>query len=91
MSYGEILTVDSLLSPEECKEAITHIDNLIAGGYKIEVNDSGWRKDECIHTSVTDVNGFTTAHKFFERFQKAVLPEYVNRFPILKWKNIGLL
>lgn len=91
MSYGEILTIDGLLSPEECKEAIVHIDNLIDGGYGIEVNDSGWRKDECIHMSVTDVNGFTTAHKLFERFQNAVLPEYLNRFPILKWKNIGLL
>ena len=91
MSYGEILAIDGLLSADECKEAINIIDSLIKTGYGIEVNKDHTRKDEGIFMHVTALNGFDVAIGLCQRFQNAVLPEYISRFPILDYKSLGLL
>ena len=91
MSYGEILAIDGLLTPDECKEAINIIDSLIKTGYGIEVNKDHTRKDEGIFMHVTALNGFDVATALCHRFQNAVLPEYISRFPILDYKSLGLL
>ena len=90
MSYGEILAIDDLLSADECKEAMDIMDSLIKSGYADEINNDYRRKDECLHMHVTALNGFDVAIRLCQRFQNAVLPEYIRRFPVLNYKSLGL-
>ena len=91
MSYGEILAIDGLLSADECKETMDIMDSLIKTGYAVEVNKHSGRNDECVHLHITSLNGFDVAIALCQRFQNAVLPEYISRFPILNYKSLGLL
>lgn len=89
--YGEILTIDGLLTKEECQAACQKIDDLIQTGYCHEAPTDLSRRDECVHLSVVSLEGHEASHPFLSRFHSAVLPEYASRFPILKFKNLGTL
>lgn len=90
-AYNEILTVDGLLTKEECKETIQKIDDLIAGGLCHEAPVTLSRKDECIHVGIVGMQGIEVTNTFLDRFTSAVLPEYINRFPILQYKQLGVV
>ena len=90
-SYPEIMTVDSLLSPEECQEAIDRIERLLDHGLAHETNNSLDRKDDCIHITIANAEGLKISETLMGRMRDAVLPEYLSRFPILAQKNLGIL
>jgi len=89
--HQEILVVDSLLTNDECKEAVSRIDSLIDHGYAHELNRNLQRKDDCIHITLANLEGLKIAEDLITRFRDAVLPEYISRFPILGYKSLGIL
>lgn len=90
-AYGEMLTVDSLLSRDECKSLCEKIDDLIASGFCHEAPTDLRRRDECIHLSIVGLDGHDLSNTFLNRLTSTVLPEYISRFPILKYKNLGVI
>lgn len=89
--YGEILTIDGLLSKEDCKAACEKIDDLIESGFCHESPSDISRKDECIHLTTVSASGTDFSELFLRRFTDSVMPEYISRFPILKYKQLGII
>ena len=99
MKHPEILTIDGLLSAEECQDAITRIDRFLDHGlgyvaedHPLELNNMEMRRDECIYmNAVASAESLQICHKLMDRMKTAVLPEYISRFPILERKTLGIL
>lgn len=89
----EILMVDGLMTSEECREAINHIEYSIEHGLtnKTVSESNRDREDQQVFYQFTNMNATNSTSIFLERFWEAVMPEYGSRFPIIRAKSLGTL
>jgi hypothetical protein len=91
--YNEIMSIDNFISDDECRFAMSEIDGLIDMGLTDEVNHYTGREDECLNIQTVGARRSlgTFAVAMLKRFYQEALPDYVQRFPVLATKKLGIM
>ena len=88
--HDEIMSVENIMTAEECQKAIDQIENLIAHGFYHESPTDIDRRDECIYMSCVDASSFDYTSAISKRIMGAPFEEYVKRFPLLDFRTLAI-